>query len=97
MNQEELQKLYQQLQAVEERKETLSTAIESLEALPKAQQMLTPIAPGIYTKVDIPEKSTIFMNVGQDIVIEMSVEEALKVLRKQLEDAESASDEMLME
>lgn len=77
--QEQLQVFHQQLLELQHLTETL----EHIEKPMDSQEILFPLASGIFTQGTIKENPTIFLHLGAGVVVEKSVSNALTLLAQQ--------------
>ena len=75
------------IQRIEEQLGEVSSLIESLEEFKKleaGEEILFPIANGIFAQGTLKNNAKLKLNVGQDIIVEKTVEEATELVTEQL-------------
>ncbi|MFH1211891.1 MAG: prefoldin subunit alpha, partial [Candidatus Woesearchaeota archaeon] len=77
--QEQLQKISEQLSEVESLKE----AISEFSKLKKQQELLVPLASGIFFNVSLLEEKVLRINVGAGVLVEKTPEQALELIGEQ--------------
>ncbi|MBI2102237.1 prefoldin subunit alpha [Candidatus Woesearchaeota archaeon] len=99
----QFQRLQQQLEKISEHVELLhqqeaeldisQNAIEELSKTPLHNEVLVPIANGIFFKAEVKENSTLIVHVGSDTTVEHTVEDVLELLEKQQKEIKSRTAE----
>lgn len=64
-------------------------ALQELEELKTGENILAPIANGIFVEATLNNASTVRLNVGSGVTVEKKVPEAVKMLERQRADLES--------
>jgi len=67
----------------------LNESLEDLSKVKKNSEILVPLGGGIFSKAELKDDKDFFMNVGANIVVKKSREEAKKILDKQIKELES--------
>lgn len=89
---QQLQKLQQQIGAVEQHLGELSKIQESVEEISKIKkdsETFIPLGSGLFLKGKIIDNEKILMNVGAGICMEKSVKEAVETVQKQTKEIEN--------
>ncbi|MFH1650218.1 MAG: prefoldin subunit alpha [Candidatus Woesearchaeota archaeon] len=68
---------------------SITEALASMENFKGEPSAFLPLASGIFIKGTIKPDSTVMMNVGQGVVVEKSINEALTLIEKQKKNLES--------
>ncbi len=86
---QQLQQLQQNISALDKHIVDLNSLDQGLEQLTKIktnQETLIPFGSGIFLKGEIKDNSTVIMNVGNNICVEKTLDEARETVAKQLEE-----------
>jgi len=89
---EYLEKLQGQMSKMQENLlelNSISEALASLQNLKGEQSAFLPLASGIFVKGMLKPDSTVMMNVGQGVVVEKNITEAIALIGKQKKNLES--------
>src|SRR3989344_9507290 len=99
----QFQRLQQQLEKISEHVELLhqqeaeldisQNAIDELSKTPLHNEILVPIANGIFFKAEVKENTTLIVHVGSDTTVEHTVEDVLGLLEKQQKEIKSRTVE----
>lgn len=96
----QIKQMEQQLEAVEEKKQELATAIGNLQELKKTAQrpkMLAPVADGIFAEATLESGNELIVNVGSDICVRKTTEEAVQMLQAKLHELAGFQENVLEE
>ncbi|MBI2144830.1 prefoldin subunit alpha [Candidatus Woesearchaeota archaeon] len=96
----QIKQLQQQLEAVEEKKQELESAVTSLDELKRAGQnvkMLAPVTDGIFAIATLESGSDLIVNVGSDICVRKTSEEAKQLLQAKLQELTGFQESVLEE
>jgi len=80
---QQIEKVIEQLSASLDSLTELKETIEEITQLKKGEEILLPVANGIFIKGKIEDSSKLYLNVGEGIVLDKNKEQALKLLEKQ--------------
>ena len=97
---QQMQKLQQNVGNLDEHIHELKRIQENIEALEKTSkgtETLIPVGSGLFFKGTIEETQTLLMNIGSNICVEKTSQEALHTVTKQLEDVENLITELEQE
>lgn len=95
---QQMKQMQQYLETFDQQLEEIEYVIESLESLKglkRGDEMLAPVANGIFVKAKLEEKDDLLINVGNDVVVKKSVADGLKMLESQKEEVQKYRDETL--
>jgi len=102
----ELQILSQQItemdkyvQEIENKINNLIVSIQSLQEFKKQEKedVLVPVVPGVFFKGKITNKEKVIINVGSNVVVEKSLNEAVELIEEQLKELEKYKNELIKE
>ncbi len=96
----QIKQLQQQVEAVEEKRQELGTAVSSLDELKNAQKnaaMLAPITEGIFASATLGNSDELVVNVGGNVCVRKTVEEAKGMLKEKLQEISGYQESMLEE
>lgn len=96
----QIKQLQQQLEAVEEKKLELSAAVLGLDDLKNAKQntkMLAPISDGIFVNATVDNTDELVVNVGGNICVKKTVEQAKGMLGTRLQEMVGYQENILEE
>lgn len=96
----QIKQLQQQLEAVEEKKQELETAMASLDELKKAggkARMLAPITDGIFAEATLESSSELIVNVGSSVCVKKSVDGAKGMLKAKAEELKGFQESLIEE
>ena len=97
---QQIKELDQYIQGVEQRIVETDQNIKDLELFKQRKEnddILVPIVPGIFTHASIKDKDKILIGVGKGVVIESTLDHAIDILKKQLEELTQHREEMINE
>ncbi len=83
--QEHIQGVGEQISNIHE----LISALSELSKRKKGEEVLVPIANGIYFKTELKDKDRFLVNVGKKVVVEKNFEETVVLLKEQIKELES--------
>jgi prefoldin alpha subunit len=92
---EYLQKIIEQMQTNLEEISKLKQDINDIGELKKDEEILAPIANGIFITAKIKDAKTFKVNVGQGVVVKKTAEETINLLEKQEKEIISSREEAL--
>jgi len=84
--QQGLKQVQQQLQLLQQQKLELEQMVDTLQELKKTNtphEILVPLGAGVFIKTNIKDTKTVILNVGSNIAVEKTVEDALALVEKQ--------------
>lgn len=103
----ELQMLDQQIKQIEEQMANIegqvfevNNLIENLSELKSMkdnQEILVPVANGIFMKANIKDSNNLKVNVGSGVVVEKTLDETKEMLKEQIKSIETYKEEMFLE
>lgn len=96
----QVKQLQQQIEALEEKRQELGTAVSSLDELKNAQKnaaMLAPITEGIFASATLDNSGELIVNVGSNVCVRKTVEEAKGMLKEKLQEISGYQEGMLEE
>ncbi len=96
----QIKQLQQQLEAVEEKRMELATAIMGLDELKDAKRntrMLAPVSDGIFVLGTMDSGSELIVNVGSNICVKKTADEAKQMLNGKLQELTSYQENVLEE
>ena len=96
----QIKQLQQQIEALEEKRQELGTALSSLDELKNAQKktaMLAPITEGIFASATLDSSDELIVNVGGNVCVRKTVEEAKGMLKEKLQEILGYQEGMLEE
>ncbi len=96
----QIKQLQQQLEAIEEKKQELAGAISSIEELKKSGQgvkMLAPVTDGIFAKATFDGGNELIVNVGSDICVKKTADEAVQLLQAKVHELTGFQESVLEE
>ena len=95
-----IKQVQEQLEAVEQKKQELEDAAEGVSQLKNASKgakMLAPVTDGIFVRTTLESTDEVLVNVGSDVCVKKSVEEATTILRAKQQELMSYHELMLEE
>lgn len=75
--------------------EMLREQINALESLNGDEEVLAPIANGIFLKANLRDAKTLKVNVGKGIMVDRTISETLALIEKQEKEINSTRDQVL--
>ena len=96
----QIKQVQEQLEAVEQKKQELEDAAEGVSQLKNASKgakMLAPVTDGIFVKTTLESTDEVIVNVGGDICVKKTVEEATAILKAKQQELMSYHELMLEE
>ena len=96
----QIKQLQQQIEALEEKRQELGTAVSSLDELKNAQKktaMLAPITEGIFASATLDNNDELIVNVGGNVCVKKTVDEAKGMLKEKLQEISGYQESMLEE
>jgi prefoldin alpha subunit len=96
----QIKQIEQQMTQVEEQIFEVDSLIENLSELKetkKGQELLVPVANGIFLKANIEDVKNLKVNVGGGVVVEKTIDETVEMLKEQIRNIEIYKNEMLMQ
>lgn len=85
----QIQQVQQQLEIIAQQKmqfEMMISAINEIKLMDnKEKQTIVSLTPGIFVKAKMSKPEKVIINVGQNIMVEKTMDEALELLREQIE------------
>ena len=95
-----IRQMQEQLEAVEQKKHDLEEAeagVSQLKQARKGAKMLAPVTDGIFVKATLEDTDEVLVNVGSDVCVKKTVEEAGKILKEKRQELMSYQEMMLEE
>ncbi len=86
MLQQQLEQISQHLEMLSQQNAELTNSIQALQELEhteKGQEVLAPIANGVFLKTELKDKQKLIVNMGSDVAVEKSLPEVIKLLEEQ--------------
>lgn len=96
----QIKQLQQQLEALDEKRQELETAITSLDELKGSQKkakMLAPITEGMFISATLDSSEELIVNVGGNVCVRKTVEEAKGMLKEKQQEISGYQESMLEE
>ena len=96
----QIKQVQEQLEAVEQKKQELEDAADGVSQLKNASKgakMLAPVTDGIFVKTTLESTDEVIVNVGGDICVKKTVEEATAILKAKQQELMSYHELMLEE
>jgi prefoldin alpha subunit len=90
----------QQISQVEEQIFEVNSLIDSLSELKtakKGQEILVPVANGIFIKAKIEDKESLKVNVGGGVVVEKTIDNTIEMLKEQIRNIETYKNEIFVQ
>ncbi len=84
--QEQVENITQHLQLLSQQSQELEISINAVSELSKVavgNEVLAPIASGIFLKADLKDNQKVIVNVGSNTTVEKTIPEAVKLLEKE--------------
>ncbi len=94
---EQLQKVIQNIDAQLKEVEHTLNAIEEFSKLKGNEEVLIPLANGIFAPAKLLPATALKVNIGQDIMIDKSVDECVKMMQGQAVEIQRYKDEIIKE
>ena len=94
---QQAQQLQQNIEALEKHILNLRSLNDNLDSISKVktnEEMLMPLGSGLFLKGSLQDNNNILMNVGANVVVEKSIEEAKETVSKQLEEVTVVLEQM---
>ena len=94
----QIQATSKQLDALDKQASQLSQAIEAITKLKdlKESESLVPVVPGVYVKAKLQETDTFLVDVGADVAVPKTAEEAISVFEFQLASTNEYQEKVVM-
>ncbi len=89
--QQQVEQLSQQLEILNQQNAELEISINALRKLGRTKinnEILAPIADGIFLKGELKDNQKLIVNVGSDVAVEKTIPQVVKLLEKQKEELE---------
>ena len=96
----QIKQVQEQLEAVEQKKQELEDAAEGVSQLKNASKgtkMLAPVTDGIFVKTTLESTDEVLVNVGSDVCVKKTVEEATGILKAKQQELMRYQELMLEE
>lgn len=96
--QQQLEKLNQHLETLQENVEEIEISIHAVEELGKTkmeQEILAPIANGVFLKAKLNDNQKLIVNVGADTTVEKTVPQVVKMLEEQYQNLQEKVKEVI--
>ncbi len=96
----QIKQVQEQLQALDEKKQELEEAeagVSQLKGAGKGTKMLAPVTNGIFIKTTLENADEVIVNVGSNVCVKKTVEEAGKILKEKQHELISYQELMLEE
>lgn len=87
MFQQQIEQVSQHLEMLNRQEAELNNSINAIQELEKAQlgnEILTPIATGVFVKTELKDNKTMIVGVGSDTAVEKKAPEVIKYLEDQM-------------
>lgn len=94
----QIKQAQQQLEALEEKKAEIEMAVSSIDELAKSQKntkMLVPVSDGMFARATLETGGELIVNVGSNVCVKKTAEEAKEMLRSKLQEIAGYQQEML--
>jgi len=85
MLQQQMEEINQELQMLMQQQAELELSINAVKELEKTKvnnEILAPLANGIFIKTELKDNQTLVVNVGSDVTVEKTIPEVLELLEK---------------
>ncbi|MFH1505742.1 MAG: prefoldin subunit alpha [archaeon] len=85
----QLEQMQQQIQTMEQQMEEVQNVQASLKdfgSLKAGDEILVPVANGMFATAELKDSKTLKINVGSDVVVEKSIDQSVKMLDKHVEE-----------
>lgn len=92
---EQLQKIIESIDAQLNEVVMIKSSLEDFEKLTGKEEVLFPIANGIFASGKLMENKILKMNVGNNVVVQKSVGEAVSLMQKQYDEINNYKQELL--
>lgn len=96
----QIKQLQQQLEALDEKRQELETAMHSLDELKGSQKkakMLAPVTEGMFISATLDSSEELIVNVGGNVCVKKTVEDAKGMLKERLLEVSGYQETMLEE
>jgi len=96
----QIKQIEEQMSRIEEQIFEVNSLIENLSELKNVkngQEILVPVANGIFVKASVTDVNNIKVNVGSGVVVEKTLEETKEMLKEQIKSIDNYKDEMFAE
>ncbi len=91
--QQQLQLLEHQLQELDQVKD----AISEMKKAENGQEILVPLGAGVFSKANVKDNEKVIMNVGSNVAVSKSLDEAKVLVEKQIEELKNIQEQMNQE
>ena len=96
----QIKQMQEQLQAVDEKKQEIENAeagVIQLKGASKGTKMLAPVTDGIFIQATLEDTDDVLVNVGSDICVKKTIDEASKILKEKQHELANYQELMLEE
>ncbi len=97
---QQIKQLEDQMRRIEEQILEINTLIDSiseLKTVKTGQEILVPVANGIFANAKIDDTKILKVNVGGGVVVEKTIDETINMLKDQIKSVEGYREEMFLE
>ncbi|MDD5253616.1 MAG: prefoldin subunit alpha [Candidatus Nanoarchaeia archaeon] len=90
----QIQQLQEQLQIIENQFTELSILSSALDEVKesKGKNSLIPLGPGIFAEAELKDTDKVLVNVGSEIMVRKTIQEAKELIEKQIEETRSLAE-----
>jgi prefoldin alpha subunit len=93
----QLQKIVENIDAQLLEISNTTEALKEFEKLQKGDEILFPVANGIFAKGKLGENRKLNINIGSNVIVEKNITETINMMEKQAKDIESYKSEVMMQ
>lgn len=97
MYQQQLQQMQQNIQLLQNQSNDVNNSIKAIEDLGNSEigsDLLAPISSGIFVRSELKEKKKVSINIGSNIVVEKSLDDAKTLLSEQLDEINNMKSQL---
>lgn len=91
-----LEKLLEDLENNSKSIDLLKEQIKELETIKNGEEILAPIANGIFVKATLKDSKTLKVNVGKGIVLDKTIPETIELIEKQEKEIKNTKEQVLL-
>jgi len=91
---QDMQKIDQQLVALETRKMQMHEVLEAIKTMKGGEDILIPLGPGFFVKGELKKGDKVLLGVGANIVLEKNIGEAERDIKKSIRELEKLERDM---
>ncbi|PIN79844.1 prefoldin subunit alpha [Candidatus Woesearchaeota archaeon CG10_big_fil_rev_8_21_14_0_10_34_8] len=98
MIEEQTKQMNEQLQTFEKQIEELDSIKEALKSIKDTKagtELFVPISSGIFIKAEIKETKELLVNVGDNVIVPKTIDDAVKLVKKQQDDIKEYKEKVM--